>query len=153
MSTIANPNPPSRPPSPRNPRFKRNRTRQKVNLKATLDLTSYFDQYKLLTTTAEQNVIDKAVYNDGNPDGQNMVSKNPNLTAEHCLYLIHKIDGDGLLRQDLILNSNFPISKLLDLARNETDDGMLRVLAGHPRATVETKVTAALRIGSEPDQY
>ena len=153
MSTVANPNPPSRTPSPRSPRFKRNRPRQKVNLKATLDLTSYFDQYKLLTTTAEQNVIDKAVYDDTNPDRQNMVSKNPNLTAEHCLYLIHRIDGDGPLRQDLILNPIFPISKLLDLSRQETDDGMLRVLVGHPRATGETKVTAALRIGSELDQY
>jgi len=146
MGTIAN-------HSPHSSRPNQNRSRQKVNLKATLDLTSYFDQYKLLTTTAEQNVIDKAVYDDGNPDGQNMVSKNPNLTAEHCLYLIHKIDGDGPLRQDLILNPNFPISKLLELARNETNDGMLRVLAGHPRATGETKVTAALRIGSELDQY
>jgi len=140
-------------PNPRTSRPNQNRSRQKFNLKATLSLTSYFDEYELLTRTAEKNVIDKAVYDDTNPDGQNMVSKNPNLTAEHCLYLIYKIDGDGPLRQDLILNPNFPISKLLELARNETNDGMLRVLAGHPRATGETKVTAALRIGSEPDQY
>ena len=127
--------------------------RIRVNLNAKLDLTDWFAEYDLLTKTDDQAILDKAVYDDTNPNNQDSVSKNPNLSAEHCRYLIHKIDGDGVLREDLVLHTNFPEDKLLELARNEKCDRMLKILSKHHRASAETRVTAVLRIGSHPNHY
>lgn len=124
-----------------------------IDLNATLDLGEWFKRYEMLIGTDDQDIIDKAVHDDDDYNGQESVSKNPNLTSEQCAYLIKRLGNDDSYRTVLLTHPNFPLALLKQLALEEKSDSILRTIAHHPLADKETKTIAALRIGSYPDYY